>query len=127
VPFGHILNAFGETGNYSGHRDNFLPGTWFQSLFFFFFGFNLKNLLLCINLLEEERMLTMSEDTEALRSKIKEDLDILDMDELKRVYQTIAAIAAEKAIKLADRDWMEKDISREKIEEEVKRYRQSNR
>ncbi len=72
-------------------------------------------------------MLTMSENTESLRNKIKEDLDILDMDELKRVYQTIAAIAAEKAIKLADRDWMEKGLSREKIEEEVKRYRQSNR
>ena len=72
-------------------------------------------------------MLTMSENTESLKNKIKEDLDILDMDELKRVYQTIAAIAAEKAIKLADRDWMEKGLSREKIEEEVKKYRQSNR
>ncbi len=72
-------------------------------------------------------MLTMTENTEAMKNKIKDDLDILDIEELKRVYQTIAAIAAEKAVKLADRDWMEKGLSREKIKEEIKRYRQSNR
>jgi hypothetical protein len=70
-------------------------------------------------------MLTMSDNVEVLRNRIKEDLDILDMDELKKLYQTIAAIAAEKAIKLADREWEEKGLSREKIREEVKNYRQS--
>ena len=70
-------------------------------------------------------MLTMSENPEVLRNKIKEDLEILDMDELKKVYQTIALIAAEKAIKLADRDWLEKGVSREKIEAEIQKYRQS--
>jgi hypothetical protein len=70
-------------------------------------------------------MLTMSDNAEVLRNRIKEDLDILDMDELKKLYQTIAAIAAEKAIKLADREWEEKGLSREKIKEEVKNYRQS--
>jgi hypothetical protein len=67
----------------------------------------------------------MSDNAEVLRNRIKEDLDILDMDELKKLYQTIAAIAAEKAIKLADREWEEKGLSREKIKEEVKNYRQS--
>jgi hypothetical protein len=70
-------------------------------------------------------MLTMSDNAEVLRNRIKDDLDILDMDELKKLYQTIAAIAAEKAIKLADREWEEKGLSREKIKEEVKNYRQS--
>ena len=41
-------------------------------------------------------MLTMNESPEELRNRIKEDLDILDTDELKEVYKTIAAIAAEK-------------------------------
>lgn len=72
-------------------------------------------------------MLTMSDNAEVLRNRIKEDIDILDMDELKKLYQTIAAIAAEKAIKLADRDWEEKGLSREKIKEEVKNYRQSKK
>jgi hypothetical protein len=67
----------------------------------------------------------MSDNAEVLRNRIKDDLDILDMDELKKLYQTIAAIAAEKAIKLADREWEEKGLSREKIKEEVKNYRQS--
>jgi hypothetical protein len=71
---------------------------------------------------EEERMLTITENAETLKNKIKDDLDILDMDELQRIYRTIATIAAEKAIKLADRDWMEKGLSRVKIEEEVKMY-----
>ncbi|MFC2140691.1 hypothetical protein ACFLQP_00145 [Acidobacteriota bacterium] len=70
-------------------------------------------------------MLTMSDNAEVLRNRIKQDLDILDMDELKKLYQTIAAIAAEKAIKLADREWEEKGLSREKIKAEVKNYRQS--
>lgn len=70
-------------------------------------------------------MLTISDNAEVLRNRIKQDLDILDMDELKKLYQTIAAIAAEKAIKLADREWEEKGLSREKIKEEVKNYRQS--
>lgn len=72
-------------------------------------------------------MLTMSDNAEVLRNRIKEDLDILDMDELKKLYQTIAAISAEKAIKLADRDWEEKGLSREKIREEVKNYRKSKK
>ena len=71
-------------------------------------------------------MLTMNESPEELRNRIKEDLDILDTDELKEVYKTIAAIAAEKVIKLADRDWIGKGLSREKIKEEVNKYRQSN-
>ncbi len=72
-------------------------------------------------------MLIMNESPEELRNRIKEDLDILDTDELKEVYKTIAAIAAEKAIKLADRDWIGKGLSREKIKEEVNKYRQSNK
>jgi len=68
----------------------------------------------------------MNESPEELRNRIKEDLDILDTDELKEVYKTIAAIAAEKVIKRADRDWIGKDLSREKIKEEVIKYRQSN-
>jgi hypothetical protein len=72
-------------------------------------------------------MLTTADSTEVLRNKIKEDLDILDTDDLRKLYNMIAAMAAEKATKLADRDWMEKGLSREKIKEEVKRYRQSNK
>ena len=72
-------------------------------------------------------MLTMNESPEELRNRIKEDLDILDTDELKEVYKTIAAIAAEKAIKLADRDWIGKGLSREKIKEEVNKYRQAHK
>lgn len=70
-------------------------------------------------------MLAMYDNAEVLRNKIKEDLDILDMEELKQLYQTIAVIAAEKAIKLADRNWQGKGLSREKIKEEVRNYRQS--
>lgn len=70
-------------------------------------------------------MLALSDDVETLRKKIINDLHILDMDDLKKVYQTMAAIAAEKAIKFADRDWQDKEISREKIDKEIKNFRQS--
>ena len=70
-------------------------------------------------------MLAMYDNAEVLRKKIKEDLAVLDMDELKKLYQTIADLAAEKAIKLADRDWQEKGLSSKKIKEEVINYRQA--
>lgn len=70
-------------------------------------------------------MLTMTESAEELRNRIIEDLYIMDMEELRTLYGAIAAIAAEKATKLADRDWVEKNLSREKIAEEVTKYRQS--
>ena len=70
-------------------------------------------------------MLAVSNSAEVLRNKIKEDVDMLEIDELKKLYQTISAMAAEKAIKFADRDWEEKGLSREKIKEEVEKYRHS--
>ncbi|UCH96668.1 MAG: hypothetical protein JSV88_07405 [Candidatus Aminicenantes bacterium] len=70
-------------------------------------------------------MLAVSDSAEVLRNKIKEDVDMLEIDELKKLYQTLAAMAAEKAIKFADRDWEEKGLSREKIKEEVEKYRHS--
>jgi len=70
-------------------------------------------------------MLAITDNAETLRNKIINDLHILDMDDLKKVYQTMAAIAAEKAIKFADRDWQDKEISREKINKEIKNFRQS--
>lgn len=70
-------------------------------------------------------MLAVSDNAEVLRNKIKEDVDMLEIDELKKLYQTISAMAAEKAIKFADRDWEEKGLSREKIKEEVEKYRHS--
>ena len=72
-------------------------------------------------------MPAMSDNAAVLRSRIKQDLDNLDIEALKQVYQTIAVIAAEKTIKLADRDWQEKGLSREKVKEEVKNYRQSKK
>lgn len=72
-------------------------------------------------------MLTMAESPETLRSRLKEDIDKFDMDELKKLYDMIATIAAEKAIKLADIAWEKEGISRERIEEEVRKYRQANR
>lgn len=68
-------------------------------------------------------MLAATSNVDVLRSKIKEDLDILDLDELQKLYQTIAAMAAEKAIKFANKDWGERFISREKINSEVEKYR----
>lgn len=70
-------------------------------------------------------MLAVSDSAEVLRNKIKEDLDMLETDELKKLYQTLAAMAAEKAIKFADRDWEERNLSREKIKKEVENYRHS--
>jgi hypothetical protein len=68
-------------------------------------------------------MLAVSDSAEVLRKRIKEDLDILEIDELKKLYQTLSAIAAEKAIKFANKDWEERDLSREKIKKEVEKYR----
>ncbi len=70
-------------------------------------------------------MLAVSDSAEVLRSKIKEGLDILEIEELKKLYQTLAVMAAEKATKFADRDWEERGLSREKIEKEVENYRHS--
>lgn len=70
-------------------------------------------------------MLAVSDSAEVLRNKIKEDLDMLETDELKKLYQTLAAMAAEKAIKFADKDWEERNLSREKIKKEVENYRHS--
>jgi hypothetical protein len=70
-------------------------------------------------------MLAAASNAEILRSKIKEDLDILELDELHQLYQTLAAMAAEKAIKYADKDWVDRFISRKKINEEVEKYRNS--
>jgi predicted GIY-YIG superfamily endonuclease len=70
-------------------------------------------------------MLAATSNADVLRTKIKEDLDILDVDELQKLYQTLAAMAAEKAIKLANKDWTERFISREKISAEVEKYRKS--
>jgi hypothetical protein len=70
-------------------------------------------------------MITTAESPEVLRNKIKSSLDIMDTDELKRLYQLIAGIAAEKATKLADMDWDLKDMSRDKINEELKNFRHS--
>jgi hypothetical protein len=71
-------------------------------------------------------MLAVLDDSaDVLRNRIKEDLDMLEIDELKKLYQTLSAMAAEKAIKFADRDWEEKKMSREKIEKAVEEYRHS--
>lgn len=70
-------------------------------------------------------MITIPSDPEALRNRIKKDLDILDTDELKQLYQMIARTAAKKATHFADMDWEEKALSRDLIKEEVKKYRRS--
>jgi len=70
-------------------------------------------------------MFAATSNAEELRTKIKEDLCILDMDELQTLYRTIAALAAEKAIKFADKDWAGRFLSREKINKEVEEYRHS--
>lgn len=66
-------------------------------------------------------MLAAISNVDVLRTKIKEDLDILDLDELQKLYQTIATMAAEKAIKFANIDWTERFISRDKINAEVEK------
>lgn len=70
-------------------------------------------------------MITMADSPEFLRDKIKLSLDIMDIDDLKKLYHLISRIAAEKATKFANLDWTEKSLSREKINDEIKRYRQS--
>ena len=72
-------------------------------------------------------MLLPVDNPDLLRSKIKEDIDYFDLEELRKLYKSIAAIAAEKAIKLADKYWVEKNLSREKIQQEVENYRKSKR
>ena len=68
---------------------------------------------------------TTVDNPEVLRSKIIHVLDILSIDELKRLHQLIAGMAAEKATKLANLDWDIKGLSRDKINEEIRNYRQS--
>ena len=70
-------------------------------------------------------MLAVADSAEVLRNRIKGDLDILEIDELKKLYQTLSAMAAEKAIKFANKDWEERGLSREKIKKEVEKYRHS--
>ncbi len=70
-------------------------------------------------------MITTGNSPEVLRNKIKKSLDIMDTDDLMQLYQVVAGIAAEKATKFADMDWIEKDLSSDLIKEEVKKYRQS--
>ncbi|MGE5344038.1 MAG: hypothetical protein ACM3SY_21405 [Candidatus Omnitrophota bacterium] len=70
-------------------------------------------------------MFAAASNAEVLRTQIKEDLDILDLDELQSLYRMLATMAAEKAIKYANKDWTERFISREKINDEVEKYRHS--
>lgn len=70
-------------------------------------------------------MIATAESPDVLRSKIKHSLDIMDTDELKRLYQFVSGIVAEKVTKFADMDWVEKGLSRDLIKEEVDNYRKS--
>lgn len=70
-------------------------------------------------------MITIADTPEVLRRKIIHGLESMDFDELKRLHQLIAGIAAEKAILLADMDWKNNGLSRDKINEELKKYRQA--
>jgi len=70
-------------------------------------------------------MLSVQNEPEILRERLKKDLDILDADELKQLYQVIARMAAEKAVRFADIDWEKKGISRSLIQREVENYRKS--
>lgn len=70
-------------------------------------------------------MLTIPNDPQALRDKIKKDLDILDTDELQQLYRVFARVAAKKAIRFADSDWIEKGLSRDHINKEINSYRKS--
>jgi len=70
-------------------------------------------------------MLSVQNEPEILRERLKKDLDILDADELKQLYQVIARMAAEKAVRFADIDWEKKEISRSLIQREVENYRKS--
>ena len=53
-------------------------------------------------------MLTTIEDSNVLREKIRKDLALMDIDDLKHLYNTIARLAAQKATRFADLDWEEK-------------------
>lgn len=64
-------------------------------------------------------MLTATEDSSMLREKIRKDLDVLDIDDLKQLYKVVAELAAQKAARFADLDWDEKKISREHINRTV--------
>lgn len=70
-------------------------------------------------------MLSVQNEPEILRERLKKDLDILDTDELKQLYQVIARMAAEKAVRFADIDWGKKGITRSLIQREVDNYRKS--
>jgi hypothetical protein len=70
-------------------------------------------------------MITTVDDTNVLREKIKGSLDVLSTDELKELHNMIARFAAEKATKLADIDWQERNISRDSIKEAVRQSRAS--
>ena len=71
-------------------------------------------------------MITIPNDPQVLRDKIRQDLDVLDMDELKQMYRMIAQTAAKKAILFADIDWEEKGLSREQVKKEISNYRKSS-
>jgi len=72
-------------------------------------------------------MLIPAETPDVLRRKIREDIEYFDLEELRKLYKSIAEISAEKAIKLADKHWIEKSISRHKIKKEVENYRKSKK
>ena len=58
-----------------------------------------------------------------LKNKIKQTMDVLDTDQLKEVFDVIAGMAADRAAKFAEIDWIESGLSREQIKNEVDNYR----
>lgn len=70
-------------------------------------------------------MVTLEQSTIKLKEKIKADIDTLDSDKIREIYNFISNITSNKAIKIANKAWDKKRISRDKISHAIKTYRKN--
>jgi hypothetical protein len=72
-------------------------------------------------------MLVLQETKDSLKKRIINGLDSLNTDEIKKIVSMIARLSGKKAVKLADRDWLENSISREQIHQAIKKVRKNKK
>ena len=72
-------------------------------------------------------MVTINQETKELKEKIIREIESFDYDKIKQIYTFVSSLAADNITKIADADWDEKSITRDKINKTITAYRKTNR
>lgn len=70
-------------------------------------------------------MVTLTETVDQMRNKIREDIDHLDSDTIKKIYTLISEEALDEAMDLATEEWDKNHLSAEKIQQSIDDYRKN--